>query len=173
MANWHGCNQCYPTFDKNLRIMGSDLQQRGIIFYCQRSCNGMKGWKRMFRLKYTRKYFKIVNLKFWTHQMGKFRAKEQKYSVKNHMILAEWRKLPHELLLLCVFLEFYQTLVFFFVSVSQFSWICVSFLWKGESNQEVGSCLNIILNLFIYKVLNIILFFRTQKYHTLIFMEVS
>lgn len=63
----------------------------------------------------------IVNLKFWTHQMGKFRAKEQKYSVKDYMILAEGRKLPHELLLLCVVLEFYQTIVFFCVSVSQFS----------------------------------------------------
>lgn len=49
--------------------------------------------------------------------MGKFRAKEQKYSVKDYMILAEGWKLPHELLLLCAFLEFYQSILFFFVSV--------------------------------------------------------
>lgn len=121
----------------------------------------MKGWKGMFMLN-TRKYFKIVNLKFWTHQMGKFRTKEQKYSVKDYMILAEESKLPHELFLLCVFLEFYQMILLFCVSVSQFSWICESFLRKGESDQEDRSCLDIVLNLFIYKVLKEIAFQNTK-----------
>lgn len=52
--------------------------------------------------------------------MGKF--KEQKYSVKNYMISAEGRKLPDELLFLCVFSRILSDYCLFLcVSVRKFS----------------------------------------------------